>query len=378
MQTLFRPQAVDYARRRRLEGEVILSAPFPLTVLAWILGAAFCLALALGCVATLTRTVTVDGWLVPDAGTIRATSPRSAVVERILVHEGDNVRHGDPLVQIGVLARVDIADGDFQNRGQSSIGLLEFRRREAALRQNLLRAEIAQNERQRTLQDSRIAIASERINALTALEGRGFLPAQEMASRRSGLLSMQQERAAIDARTLGLRRELNDTIAAGVEAEADAQTTVLAPVDGRVLAIRIHEGENVPAGVAVALIAPEGSRLEAELFAPSRAAGFIARDQDVRLKFDSFPFQRFGAGAGRVLSVSDTVLAPQEVAIPGLEPSTPVFRVRVSLQSSSISAYGHQIPLRAGMRFTADIVTGRQTVLQWVLDPLYAARRAAR
>ena len=77
------------------------------------------------------------------------------------------------------------------------------------------------------------------------------------------------------------------------------------------------------------------------------------------------------------MSVSRTVLAPAEVAIPGLQLQEPVFRVRVKLSSDQVAAYGRPMPLQPGMLLTADVVIDRRSLLEWLLDPLYAAGRRA-
>jgi membrane fusion protein len=124
----------------------------------------------------------------------------------------------------------------------------------------------------------------------------------------------------------------------------------------------------------VAAIVPAGSRLQAELFVPSRAAGFIRPGQEVRLMYDAFPHQTFGASIGRVAEISRTVLAPSEVTS-GLELREPVFRVRVNLDREEVEAYGEHIPLQAGMSLRADLIIDRRTLIEWLLDPVYAAAR---
>jgi membrane fusion protein len=137
----------------------------------------------------------------------------------------------------------------------------------------------------------------------------------------------------------------------------------------------VEVGQTLVPGATVAVISAGDSQLEAELFAPSRAAGFIRVGQPVRLMYQAFPFQKFGAGKGQVTAVSRTVLAPSEVAIPGLQFQEPVFRVKVRLERESVAAYGAEVPLQPGMLLNADIVVDRRSLLEWLLDPLYAAGR---
>ncbi|MFN3275997.1 MAG: hypothetical protein ACK41U_15155 [Paracoccus sp. (in: a-proteobacteria)] len=69
------------------------------------------------------------------------------------------------------------------------------------------------------------------------------------------------------------------------------------------------------------------------------------------------------------------MLAPAEVAIPGLEVTEPVFRVKVALARDSVTAYGQQMPVQPGMLLSANIVIDRRSLPEWLLDPLYAVGR---
>jgi membrane fusion protein len=91
--------------------------------------------------------------------------------------------------------------------------------------------------------------------------------------------------------------------------------------------------------------------------------------------YEAFPYEKFGTARGTVTSISRTILGPSEVSIPGLNVSQPAFRVRASLASEDIHAYGQAVPLQPGMLVNADVVFDRRSLLQWLLDPLYAAGR---
>ena len=58
------------------------------------------------------------------------------------------------------------------------------------------------------------------------------------------------------------------------------------------------------------LSCPSDSDLQAELYAPSRAAGFLGVGQEVLLRYEAYPYQKFGHYRGRVSAVSQTALAP--------------------------------------------------------------------
>src|SRR5262249_51892905 len=147
------------------------------------------------------------------------------------------------------------------------------------------------------------------------------------------------------------------------------------PAAGPVAPLPLSLGQAVSPGATAAVVIPQGAKLEAELLAPSRAAGFIRSGQDVRLMLQAFPYQRFGAVQGAIKAISTTVLGPTEISIPGAKIDEPVFRVRVALARESIEAYGEAIPLQPGMILSADIVFDRRSLIEWLFDPLFAVAR---
>ena len=75
-------------------------------------------------------------------------------------------------------------------------------------------------------------------------------------------------------------------------------------------------GRFVDGRVPLLTIVPGGAAMRAELFAPSRAIGFVQPGQEVRVMYDAFPYQRFCSFAGRVEQVSRVIIAPGEVDAP--------------------------------------------------------------
>jgi len=192
---------------------------------------------------------------------------------------------------------------------------------------------------------------------------------RDIADIRSRLASIPLEMAAARAEAEGAAASLQQRTA---ESEARALQFVTAPIRGRIAALPVTTGQTVAVGATVAVIIPEGGKLEAELLAPSRAIGFVRPGQEVRISLQAFPYQRFGTVNGRIRQVSTTVIAPSEVVIQGLNIQEPTFRIRVALSREAIQAYGESYPLQPGMLVSADIVFDRRNLVQWLFDPIYA------
>lgn len=137
--------------------------------------------------------------------------------------------------------------------------------------------------------------------------------------------------------------------------------------------MQVHPGTPVDPSKPLLTIVPDGSVLRAELYVPSRAVGFIAPGQTVRLLYDAFPYTRFGPGFGTVDQVSTAVLLPEEVTA-AVKTTEPVYRVVIALRERSMIAYGRSFPLQSGMALTADILLEDRSFLDLLLDPLLAAK----
>jgi membrane fusion protein len=408
MSNLFLPEAVAHATRR-LSGDVVLAAPLSLRLIGLLLTAVVFAALVFAALATYARRANVTGWLVPDQGFIRTTTPAAGLIAQLLVREGDEVEEGQRLAEIRVAA--EIAGGNagaavaqglreeaaaIKARGAAQIAKLEAEIPQTQTRLDNLQNELAQVEQQATLQERRIALADSAVSDVENAAA-GAIARREIEQRRSTALGARQEFAALSRQAAAITRERADLAArhkiipieiAATKAETDAAEAsltqrvseaeqrravlVLAPITGRVAALPVAAGQPVAANATLAVITPVASKLEAELLVPSRAAGFIEPGQGVQLQLHAFPYQRFGVVPGAVKTVSTTVLGPNELSIPGLSLQEPVFRVHVTLSRAAIEAYGKSYPLQPGMLLNADIVFDRRTLLQWLFDPLYA------
>ena len=119
------------------------------------------------------------------------------------------------------------------------------------------------------------------------------------------------------------------------------------------------------------------SKLEAQIFSSSRAIGFLHAGQRVLLRYQSFPYQKFGSYEGTVAEVSRSAISPSELgqSFVGLTSlygtNEPVYRITVALDKQSVLAYGQTIPLKPGMQLEADVLIEKRHLIEWILDPLY-------
>lgn len=398
---------------RRLEGEVILVQSVRLRIFAFLAMGIVAAGVLFVATATYARMESVSGWVVPEGGLIRVTARQGGVIEEIRISEGREVIAGEALAVLRL--STDLGDGDAGALLASQLAAESdaVRAQAKATREKLL-AEQEQVEAQRRalsreLAEERLRLAtverqlellSGNAQRVKQLADRGVATQstleealvreldarQELSQIRTTLLNYERQIGDLNARLRSLpldieAAEAEARMAAAAVAQKQTEAAVRhnyvvgASVPGRVVALPVSRGQDVSSGALIATITPEDSRLEAELFIPSRAAGFIQPGQEVRLMYQAFPYQKFGTAQGTVRHVSMTVLSPDDVRVPGLQLQEPVFRVKVDLQREDISAYGQEIPIQPGMLLSADVIIDRRTLLEWLLDPIYAAGR---
>ena len=164
-----------------------------------------------------------------------------------------------------------------------------------------------------------------------------------------------------------LERALASNELERAENDVHRATVVTAPLPGTVTGLAAEIGQPVPLGAVLAHIVPAKAKLLAELYAPSRAVGFVAEGGEVQLRYAAFPYQKFGHARGTVVGVTATTVAGDSA-----RGGEPLYRVAVALESQTVMAYGEPRPLLAGMTVEADVLLERRRLYEWVLEPLYA------
>ena len=413
MTSLFRPEVLE-RRQRDWLGNIQLTRPVSLTLLTlFVVVAVLVLALYLS-LAQYTSKARISGVLVPDQGVIRLMTPQAAVVLESHVAEGLVVHKGAVLYVLAV-GQVTLR-GDTQAAVQASlVARADILQRTLQQHQALDRAQLQANARQLVdmrrevaslllevdLQRQRLALAEQAQVRLEALRADKFVSPAQVQTKAEDVLGLKvllqalerqrgtqlREVAALEAqaRELPLRaqtqrgeidRDLALLAQQGAENEARQQLVVRAPQDGVVTGVLAATGQAVTPGVALASLLPSGARLQAHLFAPSSAVGFVGPGQRVQLRYQSFPYQKFGQQSGTVVQVSRAPLLAPELAGLALQATAavaiaePMYRITVLLDQQSVAAYGQAQPLAPGMQLEADVLLDRRRLIEWLFEPV--------
>jgi membrane fusion protein len=169
------------------------------------------------------------------------------------------------------------------------------------------------------------------------------------------------------------RNRLLDTEQRIAEISGRRAYTIRAPISGQVSTLEAVVGRMADPQRLQLSILPVERVLQAELFVPTRAIGFVQSGQEVRILYEAFPYQEFGTYGGRVTKVTRTILTSSEISAP-ITLKEPAYKVTVALDRPDIDAYGERIPLQEDMLLKADLILDKRSLMKWLLGPVVSAR----
>lgn len=413
---LFRPEAIHATRQQHL-GHVLVDQPLSYRLLALLAGLLVILIITFGYFASYTRKATLHGLLMPEQGMLRLSAPTSGRLTEVLAVEGQQVAQGDLLAVISGERQSGLGDTQALIAEQLQKRLEVLARRQAQADERLagqrrmldsrlttINSELRQFSEEHRLLKRRGQLAQAHLDRQQQLAAAGFIATAQLQTAEGELLALQGQRQASQRARASLERERTGLQAQQQEAglhhrdetsdvegaiaqirqeqaenQARSETRMVAPHAGTVTGLNVQVGQQVSAGAVLASLLPQGVNLSAHLYAASRQAGFIEPGQPVLMRYAAYPYQKFGMARGRVLSITKSPYAAQELPAhiaPSLQgqggPIELFYGVTVALDSSNIKVYGHDQPLQAGMLLEADVVQDRRRLYEWALEPLYS------
>jgi len=404
---LFRQEAID-AQREKFLGEATIARPVPAWVFTLLAAGIAALLIGVAIWGQYTRRERVEGYLALDTGAARVLVPDAGRVVDLLVHEGDEVKAGDPLARISL----DRTLGSGASTSETTTRELQVRLANleaekqrwhdlGAQQAETVRRRAHDLENERAQIDDEIKLQEQRVKSAQAEAGRYRKLAEDkfysdtaakqklddVTDQQIKVQALKRQRAQIDRDLTAARmdepqvdlrvrsqiqqveQKISELRESMTQVEARRETELRAPMAGVVTNLAVNRGQSVAADAPLATVLPKGSGLHVELLVPTRAIGFLKRGQEVVLRYDAFPYERFGQYRGKIVDIGQNVWTQGERVGP-LSAKEPVYRVDVALDSQRVNALGQEFALRPGMLVNADLLLERRTLLEWIFEPV--------
>lgn len=418
-------------------GAIRLAQPISAWLIASVALMIACALIAFLTVGNMTKKARVTGITVPTAGNISIAAPNAGVLIQSHVNEGETVKVGQVLFTLSTQRQN--SQGEItalianQLRARQDTLMTEQRLRESAtqekklaLQQRLanLQVESDQIDQEIQLAKRRLNLSQQSIDKFQTLQNSGYVSAaqtqqkiEENIDLSTRLSNLQRTKTQLQANQANLQADIN-TLANNLATELTQITRakaalqqeiaennnrhssqIVAPQAGMVTAITNQTGQTINGGQVLATLIPmsdtqsekDQQTLEVHLYAPSKTAGFVSAGQQVLIRYNAYPYQKFGLQAGTVIDVSQTPFAPNELPqhlastilsnaqqnILGFNSNEALYRIKVQLKQQTINAYGQAQTIKPGMTLEADVVQDKRKIWEWIIEPVLAVTRTA-
>ena len=394
------------------------------SVLVWTLAGGTAFATGWAFLAPLPQTVAVQGKLQPASGVQAIEASVPGVVDDVAVVEGQRVARGDLLLRFDTrdaetrlnsaqrnrdrlqnqvtINRVVLGEQPESSLSANQKALLKSQRQDndghleaesaairrskvriAGLRQSLSTAEMVADRYQNLQREG----ASSELQVVAALakvtEFRTSLDAEE-----EELIRLQSQRNADQgSREACLRKEIEANLnrIASLDTEIRkaevllSRISVQAPISGLVFDLNVSRGDVVPGGKGVKpmlQIIPEDD-LQAKIYIPNEAIGFIRKGQRADISLAAFNASDYGYLPATVQRIGSDALTPKEQQRElGQDAKGLYFPATLKLESQALTVGQRSVPLQPGMSLTADLHLRTRRFISAITDLLDDKRRS--
>lgn len=350
----------------------------------------------------LPETVTADFVLVPARGTDPVKATRPGIITQVFVSEGQAVNHGDVIATLRSESAGDRAaemmttQTQLAGAGESFLNAkAKFSAQTLASEQEMSRlvARVEHLEGLIALKRQQLTLYKQMADSYEKLFSEGITSRAQVTEKQLGVadltaelqkLSSEQsetrvavERLKIDSSSHRIEfKEVERTyreetatreirvaaLGAALSGSDGNEVRVTAPCAGTITRLHLkNRGAVLHEGETVAELVCAGEMLLAELSVPEAGIGKLKTDQGVKLKYDAFPYQRYGVRYGRVAWLSPAAVETKTGAS---------FKAHIEIADGEILVQGQSRPLLTGMSGKAEIVIGKRSLIQYVFEPL--------
>jgi membrane fusion protein len=413
MTDLFRKEAITH-QGQKLDGEVTIATHMSFNVVIILVVMIILVGLTYLLLGEYHRKEVVSGYLRPTTGLSKVYPVVAGRIDEIFVKEGQLVKKGQLLARIRMEKHLSSGEEVSESIIRDLLLQKELVLKNIASQEKLFavnksksssqihntQAQLLQAKNQRSLLNERLALSQSKLDDTLVLITKGFVSEREYQELQDRHLTMKQQTEDIQAQVLTQIEQLSqlnfqveqlplqyeETIGllqsklAGLSqqiSQTDAQRglDVRSNRTGKITNLLLKPGMMTQVNRPLMTILPEGATLEAVLFVPTRAYGFVRSGQKTRIRYQAFPYQRFGIYLGEIVEVSQSVILPNETTLP-VTFQEPVYQVVVTLNEQGAKAYGTEVPLQSGMLLEADIMVDKRTLFEWLFEPIYSIKGA--
>ncbi len=198
-------------------------------------------------------------------------------------------------------------------------------------------------------------------------------------------LAIQEAKSRVDEKLNNFRAEASNTLQETVgmisrfearlvgDKDKVAKTTISSPVDGIVKQLYFNTiGGVIQPGVDLVEIVPQSDILLVEAKIDPKDIAFINPSQKAIVKITAYDFSIYGGLDAKIVEISADSIVDKES-----KEGKSYYRVIVKTEKNYLERNGEKLPIIPGMVASVDIITGKKTILDFILKPILKVKQNA-
>lgn len=165
------------------------------------------------------------------------------------------------------------------------------------------------------------------------------------------------------------------------EADATGNIFINSPVDGRVSSLAMTQGQMASVGDLLAQLVPTTNySYQMVLWVPNESVPYLNVGDAINIRYDAFPFEKFGQFAGEIISIARVPASEREMVLYGSAPparnTNTFYKVLASIHRTEFSYQDKTLKLSSGMHSNVTLFLENRKLYQWMLSPFYDISRS--
>ena len=203
----------------------------------------------------------------------------------------------------------------------------------------------------------------------------------ELIQQESTILNLQNE---IEVQKTNFRNQIiryeiqkSDLDIRLLEFESVSELIVNSPIDGIVDSISATVGQVVKEGDPLSQLFPvEKGRYQLVMWVPNSVISFVKPNDEINIRYEAFPFEKFGQFKGQIKSISTLPASLQELSFYKNIPletnqNIPLYKIMVDIPDQHINYNQKTLFFMSGMKAEATLFLENRKLYEWMLFPLY-------
>jgi membrane fusion protein len=327
---LFRTDVLE-SRRNRHYGTVLVNTPVHYTVLTVFFSLFAGLVIGFLLVGEFSEKFIVKGYIESTKGVARVYANKNGIIAKCFTKQGDTVKKGEKLFLI------DTSDDGVSKKNQHDV--------------------LAHLETKKKSLEDEVAHKQRHLQSLKPLLIKKYIPLATYHATQDELAALKHQINSVDIDIINYKH--------------NKSYVIRSPIDGVISSVISQAGQSAHISKPLMKILPSHADLMAELFIPVRQSGFLHKKNQIIVRYDAYPYARFGAATASIYEISKSVLTDDEEEKP-IKIGEPYYKISASLDKQFVTVYGKDKKIQHGMTLSAVIVGSKRKLWQWILDPLYS------